>query len=121
MSDIPVPSGGGFKKVLRGRVLAEGDPARQELLGTTINSFRNPVSYIADPPSSPRVCACGCGSPVLGRRLFIPGHDQKALHERIAKRWGSAVEFIRWFDSSDHPNEGTAAGPDAGTDAMTRS
>ena len=32
---------------------------------------------------------------------FVPGHDQKALHERVA-RIGTVYEFIQWFDRT-HP------------------
>ena len=101
MHPVTIPGTGAIKQILEGRVLPEGDPAREELMGTLINSFRNPVSYIPDPPSSPRLCACGCHTPVPSGRLFVPGHDQKAIHERIAKRWGSARKFIEWFDATE--------------------
>jgi hypothetical protein len=31
---------------------------------------------------------------------FVPGHDQKAIHERIAQQWGNTVGFIEWFDET---------------------
>ena len=34
-----------------------------------------------------------------GRR-FIPGHDQRAVHERIERQWGDTMGFIRWFDET---------------------
>jgi hypothetical protein len=31
---------------------------------------------------------------VVGGRLFLPGHDQRAIPERIARRWGDTLGFI---------------------------
>jgi hypothetical protein len=36
---------------------------------------------------------------VSGGRVFLPGHDQRAVHERIARQWGDTLGFITWFDS----------------------
>jgi hypothetical protein len=41
-------------------------------------------------------CACGCGA-VAVRGDFAPGHDQRAIHDRIRKV-GTVREFIEWFD-----------------------
>lgn len=40
---------------------------------------------------------CGCGTEVRGSH-FVPGHDQIALHKRVAQI-GSIPEFIEWFDT----------------------
>jgi hypothetical protein len=32
-------------------------------------------------------------------RDFMPGHDQRAIHERIAKI-GSVKDFLAWFDAT---------------------
>lgn len=29
-----------------------------------------------------------------------PGHDQRAVHERIARQWGDTLGFIHWFDDT---------------------
>jgi len=42
-----------------------------------------------------RVCACHCGTPI-NRGDFLPGHDQRAIHERIAK----VGTVITWFDET---------------------
>ncbi len=86
------------KKAIVGRVLGPGDPAYDALIGQPMpDHHRNPVTYAADPVDQ-RTCACGCGDPVTGR-AFRPGHDQRAVHERITRQWGSVLEFITWFDN----------------------
>ncbi len=45
-----------------------------------------------------RVCGCSCGTPI-NRGDFLPGHDQRAIHERIAKV-GTVKDFITWFDNA---------------------
>lgn len=45
-------------------------------------------------------CPCGCGQAVRKENRFVPGHDQKAIHERIAQQWGNTVGFIEWFDET---------------------
>lgn len=44
------------------------------------------------------MCHCGCGEPVA-TGWFLIGHDQKALHARVAKV-GTVREFIDWFDNT---------------------
>ena len=42
-------------------------------------------------------CACGCGDEA--RKTWLPGHDHKAIHERIRERFdGDVLEFVNWFD-----------------------
>ncbi|MEU6077590.1 AAA family ATPase [Micromonospora sp. NPDC047074] len=60
-----------------------------------------PITYVDNHPlDRPRTCGCGCGGVVAGARQFLPGHDQRAIHERISEQWGSAMGFIRWFDDT---------------------
>jgi len=59
-----------------------------------------PVTYISVPATGPVTCACGCGGPVPGHRVFLPGRDEKALHDRVAAQWGSPLAFVRWFDAT---------------------
>jgi hypothetical protein len=60
-----------------------------------VGPVRNPITYFESEYAA-RVCGCGCGAEVtLG--YFLPGHDQKALHDRVAKI-GTVHDFILWFD-----------------------
>jgi len=83
-------------------VLEPGDPVHHALIDqASLDGFRNPVTYVADHPlDRPRTCACDCGGVVTGARQFLPGHDQRAIHDRIAAQWGNTVGFIRWFDTT---------------------
>lgn len=87
----------GGKQAIIGRVLAAGDPDYDALIRTAVDTFRNPVTY---QEQGDRVCACGCGANVAGAVTFLPGHDQRAVHERINKQWGSTLAFVNWFDNT---------------------
>lgn len=98
------PRGRRDKQAVIGGPLEAGHPAYEHFIGRQIAGARNPVSYIEDPEprAAPdaRTCACGCDAPVSGSRHFVPGHDQRAVHERIARQWGDTLGFIRWFDET---------------------
>lgn len=87
---------------IAGRVLEPGEEAYEALIGQPVDSFRNPITYLDDPGTGgrPRTCACGCGTPIAQPRTFAPGHDQRAVHERITRQWGSTLSFIAWFDQT---------------------
>jgi hypothetical protein len=72
-----------------------------------VYTHRNPVTYIDDPAGDPRTCACGCGAVVPGHRIFVPGHDQRAVHDRITRQWGNTLNFIHWFDATYDPPAAT--------------
>lgn len=93
---------GGGKSAIVGTVLEPGDPVHDGLIGQpSLDQYRNPVTYVENHPlDRPRTCGCGCGGVVAGARQFLPGHDQRAIHERIAAQWGSTMGFIRWFDDT---------------------
>lgn len=93
---IPAKGPGRDKRALIGRVLQPGDPAHDALIGTATDKHRNPVTY----GQEPHVCPCGCGQSVAGHRVFVSGHDQRAIHDRIARQWGNTLGFIRWFDTA---------------------
>lgn len=97
-----IPSLGGEpeKDALIGRVLEPSDPEYDALIGQPVDTHRNPVTYGPDPSSEPRSCACGCGGDVPDNRAFLPGHDQRAIHDRIAREWGTTLAFINWFDTT---------------------
>jgi len=99
------PKGRRDKQAVIGRALGPGHPAYEFFIDRRVdNTSRNPVAYLEDPSprrsSEPRPCACGCGTSIAPPRHFAPGHDQRAVHERIAQQWGDTIGFIRWFDDS---------------------
>jgi hypothetical protein len=82
-----------------GQFLTKGHPVFDAYVGkpSPVIGVRNPVSYI-DADEDLRHCECGCGAEV-SRGPFVSGHDQRALHERVAKI-GTVAEFLRWFDQA---------------------
>ncbi|MFF7205427.1 hypothetical protein [Streptomyces sp. NPDC008141] len=92
----------GGRRAIEGRYLEAGHPVYDAYVGKPqpIEPVRNPVTYFESPHAA-RSCGCGCGSPVtLG--WFLAGHDQKALHDRVA-RIGTVHQFIQWFDQTYEP------------------
>jgi hypothetical protein len=87
------------RRAFIGRLLQPGDPVYDHYIDKPAPNGKqqNPITYF---PSSldQRVCACKCGAP-LTRGDFLPGHDQRAIHERIAKV-GTVKDFIAWFDET---------------------
>ena len=98
--EFPDPDGGRTKFAVRGKVLGPGDADYDALIGTAVDGFRNPVTYHLHPMDAPRTCGCGCGGDVAGDRAFLPGHDQRAVHDRISQEWGTTLGFIEWFDAA---------------------
>lgn len=96
IEDVPLRSGG-VKQAVVGHVLRRGHPDYDRLIDTAIEPFRNPVRYLPDDNSN-FGCMCGCGSELPPGRRWVPGHDQRALHDRVAEGWGSVERFIRWYD-----------------------
>ncbi len=88
------------KRAIVGRVLGPGHPMRDTFIGRFVDGHRNPVTYRSDPGHEKKTCACGCGKAVPGRRDFVAGHDQRAIHDRIARQWGDTLGFVEWFDST---------------------
>ncbi|WP_190038508.1 hypothetical protein [Streptomyces fructofermentans] len=94
--DSLLPVSGG-RRAMAGRYLSAGHPVYDAYVGKPqpVEPTRNPVTYF-DSPHAARECGCGCGVPVtLG--WFLTGHEQKALHDRVAKI-GTVHQFIEWFD-----------------------
>jgi hypothetical protein len=93
----------GQRVALDGEVLAEGHPVRDAYLGQpdpVVNGSQNPIGYCELPEELPflhRDCACGCGA--TGARDFQPGHEIRAINDRIRAHFGgSALKFIEWVD-----------------------
>jgi len=96
----------GSRRAIEGRMLADSDPVYDAYVGkpAPVGRVRNPITYV-EATVGRRLCFCGCGAEVsLGH--FLPGHDQRAIHERIA-RVGTVVDFLRWFDRN-HPDSAAA-------------
>lgn len=94
IEDVPPLPGQRVKQAIRGRVLRVGDADYDALVGRPVDQHRNPVTYLEET----RRCGCGCGGEVTGNRVFRAGHDQRAVHSRIAQQWGTTLRFIDWFD-----------------------
>lgn len=45
------------------------------------------------------ICACGCGQQVAKEQSWVPGHDHRAIHERIKRDHGNVAGFIEWYDA----------------------
>lgn len=91
------------KYTMDGTILEAGHPVYDKyvtkLTPPQITPGRNPVRYFEDPEFDSAVgklCRCGCGEMTTAGD-FVPGHDQRAIHERIA-RIGTVAEFLDWMD-----------------------
>jgi hypothetical protein len=84
------------RRAFRGTILSPGHLLHDRYVGQPLAAAsRNPVGYIADEPDTP--CRCGCGEPA--RSLWLPGHDQRAIHDRIRRDFGGDIgSFIDWYD-----------------------
>jgi hypothetical protein len=92
----PVPGKPGYRQIM-GQILTKGHPVFDTYAGkpSPVVGVRNPVSYV-DTDEDLQRCQCGCGAQV-SHGPFVSGHDQRALHERVAKI-GTVAQFLRWFD-----------------------
>jgi hypothetical protein len=110
IEDVPPLPGQLVKQAIRGRVLRAGDADYDALIGQSVDHHRNPVTYL----EAARRCGCGCGGEVTGNRMFRAGHDQRAIHSRIAQQWGTTLQFIDWFDRTYGTSsaEKSSAAPD---------
>jgi predicted DNA-binding transcriptional regulator AlpA len=52
-------------------------------------------------PTATGRCRCGCGEAT--EREWLPGHDQRAVHQAIGKRFRTVSEFLDWFDNQETP------------------
>jgi hypothetical protein len=88
----------GKRRAIEGEILSAGHPVYDAYVGKDVpnQGVRNPITYF-ESDFAARLCGCGCGAEVsLG--FFLPGHDQKALHDRVAQI-GTVHDFILWFDA----------------------
>jgi hypothetical protein len=92
------------------KLLGPGNPIYDAYVGKpdpTGSHTRNPIRYWD--PSSGHVCGCGCGEPT--EREFLPGHDQRAIHERISRAFRTVTEFLAWFDDQFPPKSPSPSAP----------
>lgn len=81
---------------LVGKPLKIGHPVYDAYVGKHAEGTRNPIRY-EDSTFDMGACRCGCGAET--KSLFLPGHDQRAIHSRIAQV-GSVAAFLDWFDET---------------------
>ncbi|MGQ4619705.1 hypothetical protein [Nocardia sp. R7R-8] len=93
----------GDRIAVEGEVLPEGHPVRDAWIGRpdpVVNNSQNPVGYVTldeEAEFTERPCGCGCGA--ISTRDDLPGHDVRAMQDRVRRMFaGSALEFIRWVD-----------------------
>ena len=92
-----------------GRRILEGEILGRVIRCTTGGWVRRPrrteTPCGTSTPSSTRRSA-GADVARLSCTTISPGHDQRAIHDRIAKL-GSVKDFLDWFDRTwDEPDEG---------------
>jgi hypothetical protein len=89
------------RRAMRGHVLRPGHPVHDRYVGgpALVDPARNPVNYVDSPLDDQKFCACGCGDATTLARDFLPGHDQRAIHARIAQV-GTVRDFLDWFDAT---------------------
>jgi hypothetical protein len=87
----------GNRSVVHGEILRAGHPVYDKYVDKTspVQGVRNPVTYFEDDVDG-QPCRCGCGGSVMSRD-FLPGHDQRAIHDRI-NQIGTVAQFLDWFD-----------------------
>lgn len=91
----------GGRRAIVGRVLHAGDPIYDTYVGqpSPVTGVRNPITYV-EPEAGQRLCRCGCGTAIAaGKGQFVPGHDQRAVHARVAQV-GTVADFLDWFDAT---------------------
>ncbi len=94
----------GDRIALEGHPLAKGHPVHDAYLGQPdplTTGSQNPVGYCELPEEQQfiqRACGCGCGE--TSDRDFLPGHDVRAMQQRVRTYFGgSPKRFLRWVDS----------------------
>lgn len=89
------------KRIIEGAPLGPGEPIWDAFVGKPTPEkavgVRNPITYVEEGQAFGRQCRCGCGE-VVFESDFVRGHDQTALHQRVA-RIGTIREFLDWFDA----------------------
>lgn len=97
------------KSAITGSILEPGHRIYDAYVGkpSPLPRLKNPVRYYDAPEEHDLIvqplCGCGCGDQTVERgQVFVPGHEQTALHQRV-KEIGTIEEFIAWFDALRRP------------------
>jgi hypothetical protein len=101
------------RKALTGELLTAGHPLYDAYIGTPdplANDSQNSITY-GDLPGEVelrlRPCGCGCGQDT--ERDFVPGHEMRAIQQRVRVHFdGSTTAFLAWLDAALH-SERTAS------------
>jgi hypothetical protein len=83
------------RRSIEGRILGPGDEVHDTYVGGPDPSgprTRNPIRYWSPTDGT---CHCGCGATTQGD--WLPGHDQRAVHEAINAHFRTVVEFLDWY------------------------
>ena len=94
---------GSGRHAFNGKILGPGHPVHDRYIGKPLAAAsRNPIHYISDPADPAGTCKCGCGQATRG--IWVTGHDQRAIHERIRRDFGGDVAaYIDWYDETPRP------------------
>jgi hypothetical protein len=99
-NDVTRASDGRYEII--GKIVPADHPLRQYTTDPSRSTSRASILYVDLPEErelNVRTCRCGCGEPVRGD--FLPGHDQRAIHDRIDRYFnGSVVTFLDWIDNN---------------------
>lgn len=91
------------RRAFAGKILHKGDTAHDKFVGKpdpSGSTSRNPARYwtAKNLAGQYKSCLCGCGVEV--RKQWLPGHDHRAIHDRIRRDFGGNVgDFIAWYDA----------------------
>jgi hypothetical protein len=95
----------GDRVALEGSLLGAGHPMYDAYIGQpdpVDNGSMNPVGYVALPEEQQflmRACACGCGA--TSERDFLPGHETRAIMDRVREHFdGNPLKFVQWIDNT---------------------
>ncbi len=90
------------RRAFSGQILQKGDPAHDRFVGKpdpSGSTSRNPARYWTAKNLSGQYTSCLCGCGVEVRHQWLPGHDQRAIHDRIRRDFGGNVgDFVAWYD-----------------------
>lgn len=95
------------RRSFTGRILGDGDAVHDRYVGKpdpSGSTSRNPARYWVAPALKGQYTACLCGCGAEARNQWLPGHDQRAIHQRIRRDFaGNVATFIAWYDQASRP------------------
>ncbi|MDT0213922.1 hypothetical protein Q9R29_08480 [Rothia sp. ARF10] len=96
--DVQVAPGKPQRRAIEGTILTKGHPVYDAFVkrSAPAPTTQNPIKYV-ETKFDFTPCRCGCGEEV--RADFLPGHDQRAIHNVIGQ-FGSVAKFLDWFEET---------------------